>query len=230
MSERTIAAERTEQLVAPPGANAVAFAALFAASFAFLACAYCMARALAGGFGGSTSTILLATAATAAASIFLWWLVPFADFAEIAWVHLPADRRARRGQCPHCGYPHEERSTCTECGRATAPLPAWTLSRRPVRRMALILAPALIVAVVGGEAWCRLDESRFLAEARAGAPPYARPRAFPAGFATMRIDADGAATSAAWSEFERARDWRPENPSHRERGLGWRERTAEEPR
>jgi hypothetical protein len=218
--------DQPQQLTAPPIANAIAFGALFLLSAAFLGCAYCMARALAGGFGSSLATLALAASATAAASIFLWWLLPFADFAEIAWIHLPADRRARRGECPHCAYPHEGRATCTECGRATEPLPAWTLSRRPVRRMTLILVPALVVSVGAGEAWCRLDESRFIAEARAGAPPYARARAFPAGFATMRADEDGSLTSAAWPEFERARDWTPAEAGQRERGLGWRERAA----
>jgi hypothetical protein len=121
-----------EDLRAPEGANALAFAVLFALATVFLFFSYCMARALIGGFGAGAGTIALAVVSTFLASIFLWWFVPFADFAEIFWVHLPADRRAARGQCPHCGYPHAGRAVCSECGRETAPLAAWALSLRPV--------------------------------------------------------------------------------------------------
>lgn len=211
-----------EDLRAPSGANAAAFGVLSAISLAFLAASYCIARALAGGFAPGAGTIALCVAATAAASIFLWWLVPFADFAEIFWVHLPADRRARAGQCPHCGYPHESRPTCTECGRGTEPLPAWSLGMRPVRRMAWMLVPALVLGCAAGEAWCRLDEARFLDEARAATGAYARPRAFPAGFARMSVDADGALASEAWPDFARDRSWKSGEESRRARGLGWK--------
>ena len=56
------------------GANTGAFAALFVISVAFLFASYCMARALIGGFGARVGTIVLAIAATAHASIFLWSL------------------------------------------------------------------------------------------------------------------------------------------------------------
>lgn len=214
-------------LVAPPGANLAAWGALFLTSAAFSFASYAMARALAGGFGGSVATIVLASVSTLAASIFLWWLAPLADFAEIAWIHLPADRRSRRGGCPHCGYPHFGRATCTECGEATAPLPAWTISRRPVRRFATILASALVAGSVAGEAWSRLDERRFADEAALATRPYARARAFPAGFARMSVDAAGAFTSEAWPDDARDRRWQPTDESLRTRGLGWRG-TAEE--
>ena len=207
-----------DDLRAPGGANAAAWAALFALSAAFLFASYCMARALAGGFGAGAATIAAATGATAAASIFLWWLAPFADFAEIFWVHLPADRRARAGQCPHCAYPHGDRATCNECGRSTAPLPPWTLSPRPVRRLAWILVPALSLGCGAGELWCRLDESRFVDEAALAAGAYARPRAFPAGFARMWRDDAGALHSEAWPDFARDRGWQPKDPALRERG------------
>lgn len=214
----------TDDLRAPQGANTVAFAALFALSSAFLFAAYCMARALAGGFGGDAGTIAICVASTAAASIFLWWLVPFADFAEIFWVHLPADRRAREGQCPHCGYPHESRATCTECGRTTEPLAAWTLTARPVRRLARILVAALFVGCIAGEAWCRLDESRFVDEHAAVRAPYSRARAFPASFARMSVDERGTFASEAWPDFRRERGWQPADPAQRKRGWGWRDR------
>ena len=73
---------RLDRLRAPSGANAIAFAALFVGSAAFLFVSYCLARALFGGFGSGIGAITACVAATAAASIFLWWLVPFADFAE----------------------------------------------------------------------------------------------------------------------------------------------------
>jgi hypothetical protein len=85
-----------EDLRAPEGANALAFAVLFALATVFLFFSYCMARALIGGFGAGAGTIALAVVSTFLASIFLWWFVPFADFAEIFWVHLPAVRRAAR--------------------------------------------------------------------------------------------------------------------------------------
>ena len=209
------------ELRAPPrantgastGANTGAFAVLFVVSVAFLFASYCMARALIGGFGAGVGTIVLAIAATAAASIFLWWLAPFADFAEIFWLHLPADRRARRGECPHCAYPHGGRAMCNECGESTAPLPAWTLSPRPVRRMARILVPALIVGAAAGEAWMRLDETRFVREYEAARVPYARARAFPTEFARMWADESGGMHSEAWPAFERDRRWtRPAVP------------------
>jgi hypothetical protein len=211
-------------------ANAMAFAMLFALSLAFLFVAYCMARALIGGFGANFATIALSAVATAASSIFLWWLTPLADFAEIFWVHVPADRRARRGQCPHCGYPHESRATCCECGRATAPLPAWTLSARPVKRMAAILVPAFLLGCVAGEAWSLLDESRFAAEHdhanESVRAHYARPRAFPATFARMWADESSELHSEPWPDFARDRSWTPKDPARRERGLGWRERAS----
>lgn len=218
---------KLDQLHAPSGANAFAFATLFAISVAFLFVAYCLSRALFGGFGAGPGAIAACVASTAAASIFLWWLVPFADFAEIFWLHLPADRRAREGRCPYCGYPHESRPTCTECGEPTAPLPAWALSARPVKRLAWILVPALVVGSVAGEAWCRLDESRFVEEsaaARARRDPYARPRAFPASFAKLSVDRDRRFDSAPWTELGRERDWQPADGSRLERGLGWKER------
>jgi hypothetical protein len=225
--EPTRTPERGEDLHAPGAANTVAVAALVALSAAFLFASYCMARALAGGFGAGFGTIALATLATMAAAIFLWWFVPFADFAEIVWVHLPADRRAREARCPHCGYPHEERPVCTECGRSTEPLPAWALSMRPVRRLAWILVPALVVGVAAGEAWSRLDESRFADEARAAGGAYARKRAFPAAFAQMTSDGAGSFASEAWSDFTRDRRWKPADESRRVRGLGWRADDAE---
>ena len=218
---------RLDRLRAPSGANAIAFAALFVGSAAFLFVSYCLARALFGGFGSGIGAITACVAATAAASIFLWWLVPFADFAEIFWLHLPADRRAREGRCPYCGYPHESRPTCTECGQSTAPLPAWALSARPVKRLACILVPALVVGSIAGEAWCRLDESRFVAEsaaARAQRLAFTRPRAFPASFAKLSVDRDGRFDSAPWIEPDRQRDWQPADASRLERGLGWKER------
>jgi hypothetical protein len=202
--------ERTE-LSAPSGANAAALGVIFAISTAFLFAAYCMARALVGGFGTSATTVILAFTATTAASIFLWWLAPFADFAEIFWVHLPADRRSRRSQCPHCAYPHGGRETCSECGQPTAPLRAWTLTARPARRLLSILIPALLIGCLAGELWSRLDESRFVAEsntAPAPAAPYTRPRAFPASFARMWIDEHGVYHSEAWPEFARDRSWK----------------------
>lgn len=195
-------------LRAPNGPNALAFGVLFAVSVAFLFSSYCMARALAGGFGAGAATVTMCVAATAAASIFLWWLVPFADFAEIVWIHLPADRRARRAQCPHCGYPHEGRARCTECGASTAPLPAWTLSARPVRRLARILVPALVAGSLAGEAWCRLDEARFAEEYAAARAPMARQRAFPASFARMWADDAGVFHGEAWPDFARDRNWK----------------------
>jgi hypothetical protein len=216
---------------APSGANVCAFAVLFAISVAFLFVAYCLSRALFGGFGGGFGTITACVASTAAASIFLWWLVPFADFAEIFWLHLPADRRAREGRCPYCGYPHESRATCTECGEPTAPLPAWALSARPVKRLAWILVPALFVGSAAGEAWCQLDESRFVDEsawARARRDAYTRNRAFPTTFAKLSVDRDGRFDSAPWTELGRERDWRPADESRLERGLGWKARAERE--
>jgi hypothetical protein len=214
-------------LRAPSGAQSAAFAALFGVSVAFLFVSYCLARALLGGFGAGPGAIAACVAATAAASIFLWWLVPFADFAEIFWLHLPADRRAREGRCPYCGYPHESRPTCTECGESTTPLPAWTLSARPVKRLAWILVAALVVGSAAGEGWCRLDESRFAAEsaaARARRDAFARARAFPTSFARLSVDRDGRFDSEPWSEPGRDREWRPTDESRLERGLGWKER------
>jgi hypothetical protein len=223
---RAIAPER---LRAPDGANAIAFGVLFLLSTAFLFISYCMARALIGGFGAGAGTVAIAVGATFLASIFLWWFVPFADFAEIWWIHLPADRRAARAQCPHCGYPHEGRAICSECGRGTEPLPAWVLSMRPVRRLAVILFAALAVGCAAGEAWCRLDESRFIDECQAtAARPFTRERAFPSGFARMTVLADGSYASEAWPEDRRDRNWQPADPALRERGLGWRDRRSGE--
>lgn len=213
-------------LTAPPAARAIALAGLFVLSLGFLFASYCIARGLVGTFSPGPSAIALCVASTAAASIFLWWLVPFADFAEIFWIHLPADRRSARGQCPHCGYPHEGRPQCSECGRETSALPAWTLGLRPVRRLAWILVPALLLGCAAGEAWSRLDESLFIAESRGAA--YRRPRAFPAGFATMSVDAAGRYASEAWPEDERDRTWRSGDESRRERGLGWKARADEQ--
>jgi hypothetical protein len=212
-----------ENLRAPPGANMIAFGALLALSTIFLFTSYCMARALVGGFGAHLGTIAACVLATIAASIFLWWLVPFADFAEIFWLHLPADRRARENRCPFCGYPHESRPTCSECGRSTAPLPAWTLTARPVRRLACLLFPALLLACGMGEAWCVLDESRFVAEcASSRDATYTRSRAFPAGFARMWVSEDGTFGSEAWPELGREREWQTSDELRRERGLGWK--------
>ncbi|MFM1805257.1 MAG: hypothetical protein RL136_2136 [Planctomycetota bacterium] len=217
-------------LRAPEIANTVALAALFAISAAFLFAAYCFSRALAGGFGAGVGTIALSVASTAAASIFLWWFVPFADFAEIFWVHLPADRRARRNACPHCGYPHEGRTTCSECGLDTDPLPAWTLTRRPVRRLAAILVPALVLGATAGELWMRLDESRFVREYESVRAPYARARAFPTAFARMWADESGDLHAEAWPDFARDRRWKPKDPGLRERGWGWRGESDDAPR
>jgi hypothetical protein len=226
-SEPPARASAHRPLVAPLGANLAAWCALLLASTAFSFASYAMARALAGGFGGPVATVVLSSVATVGASIFLWWLAPLADFAEIAWIHLPADRRARRGACPRCGYLHSGRATCTECGEPTAPLPAWTLSRRPVRRFGAILAVALVLGGAAGEAWSRLDERRFAEEAATAARPYSRPRAFPAGFARMTAAADGTFASEAWPDDARDRRWQPQDESLRNRGLGWRDGAAE---
>lgn len=219
------APDARRELRAPPGANATALGALFALSLVFLFVSYCMSRALIGGFDTGVWTFLAALVANFFASIFLWWLVPFADSADIFWVHMPADRRARRGQCPHCGYPHEGRATCSECGQDTEPLAPWVLSMRPVRRLTVVLGAALIVGSLAGEFWMRLDESRFLAESAASpVRPFTRERAFPAGFARMTIDAEGVCSSEAWPADKRERGWQPADPLRRERGLGWGER------
>ena len=60
-----------DRLRAPSGANVFAFAVLFAISVAFLFVAYCLSRALFGGFGGGFGTITACVASTAARSIFL---------------------------------------------------------------------------------------------------------------------------------------------------------------
>lgn len=200
----------------------MAFAGLFLLSAAFLFVSYCWSRALIGGFEVGAGTVLAAVVSTALASIFLWWLAPLADFAEIVWIHLPADRRARRAQCPHCGYPHEGRSLCSECGLATDPLEPWALSLRPVKRFGWILIAALAVGSVAGESWCRLDEARFVEEtARDAARPSTRPRAFPSSFARMTVTADGVYESEAWALDRRDRNWQPADPALRERGIGW---------
>ena len=220
-----------DRLTPPPGANATAFAALFLLSAAFLFVSYCWSRALIGGFEVGVGTVLAAVLSTALASIFLWWLAPLADFAEIVWIHLPADRRTRRAQCPHCGYTHEGRALCSECGLATEPLEPWALSLRPVKRFGWILLAALVVGSAAGEAWCRLDESRFVEEtARDAVRPSTRPRAFPSSFARMTVTADGVYESEAWAIDRRDRNWQPADPALRERGIGWstrRERRGE---
>jgi len=225
------ASAAADDLTPPPGANATAFAALFLLSTAFLFVSYCWSRALIGGFEVGAGTVLAAVLATALASIFLWWLAPLADFAEIVWIHLPADRRTRRAQCPHCGYPHEGRELCSECGLATASLEPWALSLRPVKRFCWILLAALVVGSAAGEAWCRLDESRFIEEtSRDATRPSTRPRAFPASFARMTVTADGVYGSEAWAVDRRDRNWQPADPALRERGIGWstrRERRGE---
>ena len=225
------AAGAADGLTPPPGANATAFAGLFILATAFLFVSYCWSRALIGGFEVGIGTVLAALAATALASIFLWWLAPLADFAEIVWIHLPADRRARRAQCPHCGYPHEGRALCSECGLATAPLEPWVLSLRPVKRFGWIMLAALVVGSAAGEAWCRLDEARFVEEtSRNAARPATRPRAFPSTFARMTVTTDGVYESEAWAADRRDRNWQPADPALRERGIGWstrRERRSE---
>jgi hypothetical protein len=230
MTEPNTAAARlddTDRLIrASNTANAIAFGLLFALSAAFLFVSYCMARGLISGFGLDYGVIATAVIATAFASIFLWWLVPFADSGEILSLHLPADRRANRGQCPYCGYPHESRAVCNECGAATAPLPPWVLSARPVRRMAVILLAAMAVGCTAGEWWCRVDESRFEAESTTiPNRPYSRARAFPSSFAKMTVDKAGKFTSEPWPEDGRDRSWKYADPALRERGLGWRERS-----
>jgi hypothetical protein len=216
------AAGAADGLTPPPGANAIALGGLFILSAAFLFVSYCWSRALIGGFDVGVGTVLAAIVSTAFASIFLWWLVPLADFAEIVWIHLPADRRTGRAQCPHCGYPHECRSVCSECGLATAPLEPWTMTLRPVKRFAWILLAGLVVGSAAGEAWCRLDEARFVEEtARDAARPSTRPRAFPSSFARMTVTADGVYESEAWPTDRRDRAWQPADPALRERGIGW---------
>lgn len=218
-----------DSLRAPHAANAVAFAVLFGLSAVFLFTAYCMARALIGGFGAGPRELVLCLATAFLASIFLWWLAPLTEFAEIFWIHLPADRRSRRGQCPHCGYPHGGKERCTECGRSTEPLPAWTLSRRPARRLTWIMLPALVLGCVAGECWTRADEARFAAEYAAIRAPYSRPRAFPASFARIWADECGAFRSEAWPDFARDRSWKPTDPALDERGWGWRDRGDAQP-
>ena len=213
-----------DALRAPGGANAAAFVMLLLVSSVFLFTAYCMARALVAGFGAGLREMVLASVATIAASIFLWWLAPFSEFGEIFWLHIPADRRARRGECPHCGYPHEGRETCTECGRSTRPLPAWTLTRRSARRFSRILLPALVVGCIAGEWWSRLDEGRFVREYAEVRVPYSRPRAFPASFARLWADECGSFHGEAWPEFARDRAWKPKDRALDERGWGWRDR------
>ncbi len=230
--------ENTPATQAPQNATALALLTIFVVSTAFLFVSYCVARALIGGFIGSVEsvtegigTMLLALLATAGASIFLWWLVPLADFAEIFWVHLPADRRAKQAKCPACGYPHHGREFCSECGQDTAPLAAWTLTWRPVRRFTLVLGLSLAVGAVTGEAWTRRDEMRFEREvALQPKVTFARSRSFPATFARMAADANGHCSSAPWIELGRERAWKTSDPARRERGLGWKERVDEESR
>lgn len=210
---------------APASVHALVFSALFLIAFAFLGASYCVARALIGGMGPSILMMVQTLMATAATSVFLWWLAPLADLGEILCVHLPALRRARLGHCPHCGYAHESSTICSECGRDTAAPAPWQLAARPLKRMAWILIAALLAGAVVGEVWSLHDEANFRVEAAAdGTRPLRRSRAFPASFATMTVDAQRNYSSQAWSAYERDPRWQPTDPARRERGWGWKQK------
>jgi len=102
------------------------------------------------------------------------------------------------------------------------------LGLRPVKRLSWIIMIALVVGSAAGEAWCRLDEARFIEESSAvRTRPFTRERAFPTAFARMTVAGDGTYTSEAWPEDRRDRAWQPSDPARRERGLGWNARREE---
>ncbi len=230
-----------EDASAPASVHALVFAALFLVSFAFLGASYCVARALIGGMGFSIVMMIQAFATALVTSVFLWWLAPLADLGEILCVHLPAQRRARQGRCPHCGYAHDETydsardsardsahacpTICSECGRDTTALAPWELAARPLKRMAWILVAALLAGAAVGEVWSLHDEANFRDEAAADSTrPLRRSRAFPASFVTMSVDAQQHYASEAWSAFTRDPHWKPTDPTRRERGWGWKQK------
>ena len=159
-------------------------------SIAYFFFCYCILRALLATYGTTAGTVFVATAATAAMTTFIVWLVPLGDLPEIVHGHLLPQRRARLGRCCGCGYDQRDsRERCPECGRSGPPPGPWQLSWRAARRFGIAMLVGIVFGAGLGEWWTHLDEHRFRLEAEA-------------------LDASLAAAIESLGPFEQSSDWR----------------------
>ena len=176
---------------------------------------YTLVRPLFATFGFDSWTTTRACATVILLGAFVLFLLPLADLPLIWLRHARPAARARRGNCPHCGYPRHpgsESNACPECGSLPEMPGPWELSRQTIIRFLLLLLIAVIAGSTLGETMLLLDESSFLRDAEARSYPlpgdsYSRQRAWPNTHATMTFTLEDGARCEPMAESKRIRRW-----------------------
>jgi hypothetical protein len=127
---------------------------------------YLLARTYIGGFGFNLWWVLWGGLFAFAMLIPLLWAVAFAELPEMWEMNVRRQRRWRRGFCPSCSYPRnrdlqQHQGKCQECGELLVKPSHYQISLQAVKRFIMILVIGLILGVLVGETWLRIDEIAF---------------------------------------------------------------------
>ena len=125
---------------------------------------YAIGRGLIPSFGGSPGVILKATFFTIGMGGFAIWLALYTEVPEMIFSHLLPRLRSKKDRCQSCNHPlwGNESKSCNECGYPSdrAPIP-YTLSWRSMRSFGILFTIGIMLGLLAGEIWTRLDEERI---------------------------------------------------------------------
>lgn len=145
-------------------------------------CMDLLARGMAGVVGLTPRGALGPSLFGLALLVPLVWAVALPDLPEILR-RQAGRRRFERGECSACGYPLSDHAgeACNECGAPRRAPDPFSLGWPTVRRFAVLALSAWALGCTAAEAWARLDEQAFVAEAAAyhGNGVYSRQRRWP---------------------------------------------------
>jgi hypothetical protein len=166
---------------------------------------FSVTRGLLKGIGFDASTSFQCSAVTLLMAGFIIWLAPMGHFLEAWFLHRLPTLRARRGLCPSCGHAAppigdrapDDSARCSECGGDYTMRPPLQLGWPSLRRFLIVAGAAYLLGSGAAAIAIRADEAAFLREVAAGQDrPHARPRAWPANFATLSFDGESASSSS----------------------------------
>jgi hypothetical protein len=203
---------------ARPDAVPAALLTLYLSGFTLVLAAYffvifCVTRGLLSGIGFSFATLFQCFVVTLVMAGFIVWLAPTAHILEVWYLHRLPAQRAKRGQCPGCGYAMRSEATdaarCPECGGDLSLPRPFEFGWQGIRRFLLLGSTAYVIGSAVAIVWISTDESAFMREALANRTHHhERPRAWPTGFSTLIYDGERA-TSSSIAEPEIEPRWRP---------------------
>lgn len=206
-SERPAVPETPRRIDIVPPTVQLAYLTSFGlvlASYFFVV--FCVARGLLRGVGFGISESVQCFGISLVMAGFIVWLAPLSQLMELWYQHRVPARRAQRGLCPGCGHgfaadagnPSEPSvARCPECGSDRSLRSPLQFGWETLRRFGIVLGAAYLVGCGAAMAWLHLDERAFAREcAVARILPHARPRVWPASFATLHFDGVAATSSS----------------------------------